>query len=150
MITQVDTNLWRGPRLENMDEIKALGIQQIINLEVGWFELFHCLEGKEKIEASVSGITYEHEPISDWMFPTKKEFDNILRTLIWNAGMGLKTYVHCLHGCDRTGLVCAAYRVKKMGWGIDQAIAEMYSMGFHIYPYDIPLGWIKSLKEYLK
>lgn len=153
MITQIDTNLWRGPRPDSMDELKSLGIRQIINLEVGWFELFHGLEGREKDQAFASLISYDHVPISDWMFPTQKELDRILTILRTTVdtppnGRGIKTYIHCLHGQDRTGLVCAIYRVKVQRWGIERAIQEMIDMGFHQVPYEW-LGWIRELREYL-
>lgn len=146
MIIQIDRNLSRGPRPENMDELKTMGIRQIINLEVGWFEAFHGLWEQEKHEAALAHIPYIHLPISDWMFPTKKEFDSIL----FKMNISQKTYVHCLHGQDRTGLVCAAYRVKFMDWKIDDAINEMYSFGFHSFPYKIPFGWEAALRNYLK
>lgn len=151
-ISKVDVNLWRGPRPDNMDELKVLGIRQIINLEVGWFEAFHGLWEQEQHEADLALISYSHCPISDWMFPTKKEFYSVLGFIHAFAGEPhpVKTYVHCLHGQDRTGLVCAAYRVKFMDWKIDDAINEMYSFGFHSFPYKIPFGWEAALRNYLK
>ena len=38
--------------------------------------------------------------------------------------------VHCLHGADRTGAICAVYRVKKQGWSPQEASSEMVSGGF--------------------
>ncbi len=149
MITQVDTNLWRGPRPENMDDLKALGIQKIINLEVGWFECFHGLAGREQSDSFRANIIYKHMPISDWMFPKAQELRNIEAEMGWFQKTE-KTYIHCLHGQDRTGLACAIYRVKIQGWTRDDAIKEMYSMGFHSFPYKTPLGWEESLREYLK
>ncbi len=37
---------------------------------------------------------------------------------------------HCWHGSDRTGAVCAAYRVVVQGWPKDDAIDEMVNGGF--------------------
>ncbi len=41
--------------------------------------------------------------------------------------------VHCLHGADRTGMMCALYRIAVDGWSKDDAIREMTdgSYGFH-------------------
>ena len=41
--------------------------------------------------------------------------------------------VHCHYGADRTGVLCAAYRVAVQGWSKQQAIDEMTrgGMGFH-------------------
>ena len=38
--------------------------------------------------------------------------------------------VHCYHGADRTGLLCAAYRVLIEEWTIDEAVREMVLGGF--------------------
>jgi tyrosine-protein phosphatase SIW14 len=40
------------------------------------------------------------------------------------------TYVHCLHGQDRTGLVIGLFRVRS-GWTKAQAEKEMLARGFH-------------------
>jgi len=39
-------------------------------------------------------------------------------------------FVHCLHGADRTGMMCAVYRVAFEGWTKDQAIGEWTRGGF--------------------
>ncbi len=36
-------------------------------------------------------------------------------------------FVHCAQGADRTGYVCAAYRVMVQRWSVEQAIEEMES-----------------------
>lgn len=47
--------------------------------------------------------------------------------------------IHCYHGADRTGLLCAAYRVLVEGWTVEAAIQEMVlgGYGFHqvYHPY---------------
>lgn len=143
MITQIDKTVWRGPRPGSMDELSKLGIKQIINLEVGFFEFFHGESGQEEDQAKSAGIKYDHISISDLLAPNQKQIDLVL-ALMKN---GAPTYVHCLHGQDRTGMICAAYRVKAQGWHIDTAISEMFSMGFHKFPYQW-LGWVEELREY--
>lgn len=39
-------------------------------------------------------------------------------------------FVHCEHGADRTGTLCAAYRVAVDGWTKQQAVDEMTQGGF--------------------
>jgi len=53
-------------------------------------------------------------------------------------------YVHCLNGLDRTGYIIAAYRVKKCGWSIREAVTEMRSVGFS-WAYGF---WIWQLQDY--
>ena len=38
-------------------------------------------------------------------------------------------FVHCMKGQDRTGVVIAAYRIRRQGWTFDQAYQEMLSYG---------------------
>ena len=38
--------------------------------------------------------------------------------------------IHCLHGADRTGTMCAMYRLVVQGWSKDDAIKEMTEGGF--------------------
>lgn len=38
-------------------------------------------------------------------------------------------FIHCAHGCDRTGLVVALYRVIYQGWTVDAAYAEWRRLG---------------------
>jgi len=48
--------------------------------------------------------------------------------------------VHCQHGADRTGVVCAMYRVVYQGWTPDEAIDELRhgGYGFHWIWLNIP------------
>jgi protein tyrosine phosphatase (PTP) superfamily phosphohydrolase (DUF442 family) len=43
--------------------------------------------------------------------------------------------LHCLHGSDRTGLVCAAYRVVVQGWPREMAIEELVAGGYGYHPF---------------
>ncbi len=54
--------------------------------------------------------------------------------------------VHCRHGSDRTGLVCALYRVLVQDWTKEEAIEEMIlgDYGFHTYFSNIVL-FIRNL-----
>lgn len=39
-------------------------------------------------------------------------------------------FVHCYAGKDRTGLICAAYRMKYQQWSIENALLEMFMYGY--------------------
>ncbi len=41
--------------------------------------------------------------------------------------------MHCLHGADRTGPMCAIYRMAVEGWSKEEAIKEMKegNFGYH-------------------
>lgn len=51
------------------------------------------------------------------------------------------TYVHCLHGHDRTGLVIGEWRVKYCQWPPEQAYQEMKEYGFHWELPDLEWTW---------
>ena len=55
--------------------------------------------------------------------------------------------VHCYHGADRTGLVCAAYRIVVQGWPKEKAIDEMLcgGYGFHGLFTNI-VGYLNKMK----
>lgn len=42
--------------------------------------------------------------------------------------------VHCHHGADRTGVICALYRMLYQGWSRDEAISELTLGGFGYHP----------------
>ena len=56
----------------------------------------------------------------------------------------LPVFVHCQRGADRTGMVCAMYRVVVCGWTKDAAVQEMKEGGFAFNP-----GW-KNLVNYVE
>ena len=50
---------------------------------------------------------------------------------------GLKSgpvLVHCHHGADRTGLICALYRMIDQGWSRDAAVEELVQGGYGFHP----------------
>ena len=54
--------------------------------------------------------------------------------------------VHCLHGADRTGTMCAVYRIAVQGWTKDEAIREMTEGGFNFHSvFDNLPEWIREL-----
>ena len=42
-------------------------------------------------------------------------------------------FFHCRHGADRTGSMCAVYRVVVQGWTKEQAIDEMAQGGYDFH-----------------
>jgi protein tyrosine/serine phosphatase len=46
----------------------------------------------------------------------------------------LPVFVHCQRGADRTGLMCAMYRIVVCGWSKSEAIDEMKNGGFNFNP----------------
>jgi tyrosine-protein phosphatase SIW14 len=152
MITHVSRSLYRGPRpdLPMLDELfLKMGVRTLINLEKGWFEFLHGHEHQESLAAERIGFAYGCSPLSDFGAPSKADLDLIFQCINGSMAAGDGVYVHCLHGEDRTGMVCAYWRVKVDGWPVEKAIEEMFAMGFHGVPYEW-FGWVRALRGYLK
>jgi len=131
---QVTTNVYRGaqPSARGMAELKAMGIKTVVNLRT-----FHSDRG----ELSGTGLKPAHLHMRPW----NAESEDIVGFLkIVSDTNNLPVYVHCQRGADRTGLVCAMYRIAVCGWKKEDAIQEMTEGGFKFYP-----GW-KNLVRYIE
>jgi protein tyrosine phosphatase (PTP) superfamily phosphohydrolase (DUF442 family) len=120
---KVSEELYRGaqPSKEGMQQLKKLGIKTIVNLRS-----FHSDRG----EIGDTGLSYEHIYMKIW----HAEDEEVVRFLkIVTDGERTPAFVHCQRGADRTGTMCAIYRVAVQGWSNDEAIAEMTKGGFGFY-----------------
>jgi len=142
MISHVHNNIFRGPRPTNLKQLASDGINSIINLESGFYEMFH----EDKYETQFPcdfGIKEYNIPLSDFSSP---DFDKVFLAINIMT-KGEPTYIHCLHGKDRTGFVCAVYRMLHQGWSYEKARKEMLDYGFHTIPYSF---WLYKLKHWEK
>jgi protein tyrosine/serine phosphatase len=141
-ISEVTGELFRGQRLKTLADlefIKAKGIKTIVNLEWGPYEEFHDDE-YEHIVLADHGIQGIDIRCSDITPPQPWQVEKFLH-IVKNHG---PVYVHCLHGKDRTGFMVACYRMQVQQWSYDQAMKEMFEMGFHKFPY---LFWLPALRK---
>jgi protein tyrosine phosphatase (PTP) superfamily phosphohydrolase (DUF442 family) len=133
---QVSTNLYRSaqPTEQGMKGLKQKGIETIVNLRS-----FHS----DRDEIGETGLGYEHIYMKAW-HPERKEAVRFLQ-IATNPGR-TPVLVHCLHGSDRTGTMCAIYRIAVQGWSKDEAIREMTlgGFGFHEVFANLP-AWIQEL-----
>ena len=137
---QVSETLFRGPRPKSFADLKEKGITKVINLQSGFHEELHDDE-YEKENAADFGIVEYNISCSDLLPPKEWQVDKVLK-IIQQPGV---TYIHCLHGKDRTGYMCAAYRMAVEGWDFRESLVEMFNHGFHKVPY---LIWVPTLKKY--
>jgi len=98
---------------EELDEIKASGIQAIVNL-CGEFCDLHEIE-------TVSGFEVKYLPIADENIPKMEEMEEALEWLDEAIYLGKKVLVHCRHGIGRTGTFVTAYLLRK---GLHPKLAE--------------------------
>jgi len=127
---------------QDWDLIQSMGFTLVLNLESGFFELSHLRVNDEFQQLAQRNITPVHLEMSDVFPPTSTEIAAALSIIKRNTGL---TYVHCLHGVDRTGVICAAWRVAH-GWTVNKAIDEMLLLGFHKFWYG---WWLESVRERL-
>jgi tyrosine-protein phosphatase SIW14 len=131
---KVSDLLYRGaqPTKEGMQQLKELGIKTIVNLRS-----FHSDRG----EIGDTGLSYEHIYMKTW----HAEDEEVVRFLkIVTDPNRTPAFVHCQRGADRTGTMCAIYRVAVQGWSKDEAIEEMTKGGFGFYS-----GW-KNLINHIR
>jgi len=120
---KVNDGLYRGaqPTAEGIGELEKLGIKTIVNLRASHTD--KGILGKSTIAV---------EPISTTPLTIKEE--DVVRFLrIVTDKRRQPVFVHCQHGADRTGVMCAAYRVVVDGWTKQQAIDEMTQGGFNFH-----------------
>lgn len=133
---KVSDTLYRSaqPSAEGMKNLKAMGIETIVNLRS-----FHS--DRDKIKET--GLAYEHIYMKAWH---PEEEDAVRFLQIATNPKRTPVLVHCQHGADRTGAMCAIYRVAVQGWSREEALKEMTEggFGFHGIWQDL-VQWISAL-----
>ena len=133
---KVDANLYRSaqPTAGGMRQLRELGIKTIVNLRA-----LHS----DRDEIGDTDLAYEHIHMTAW-HPERKEAVRFLK--IAADPKRAPVLVHCKHGADRTGAMCAIYRIAVQGWTKEDAIEEMTDggFGFHEVFRNLP-DWIREL-----
>lgn len=133
---QVSTNLYRSaqPTADGMRALEGKGIATVVNLRS-----FNS-DGKELRGTALRG---EHIYMKAW-HPEAEEVVRFLKIIA--DPKRTPVLVHCQHGADRTGTMCALYRVIVQGWTKDEAIREMTQggFGFHEVWTNLP-AWLEEL-----
>ena len=129
---KVSQDLYRGaqPTATGIRQLKDMGIKTIINLRS-----FRS----DRDEIGNVNIGYVHIYMKAW-HPEEEEVVNFLK--IVTDKNKTPVFVHCQHGADRTGLMCAIYRVAVCGWSKKSAVDEMIYGGYGFHPI-----W-KNLSDY--
>lgn len=117
---RVTEHLYRSeqPKARGMAELERLGIRTVINLRA-----FHT----DRDEIRGTGLLNHHLRINTWAVEDE-HVTAVLRFLrVREKGPFL---IHCQHGADRTGLMCAMYRMVEQDWTREEAIREMTQGGY--------------------
>jgi protein tyrosine/serine phosphatase len=120
---KVDEHLYRGaqPDAAGIRNLKALGIKLIVNLRMPGDDW-----PVEAAEALANGILYTNIPMSGVGRPKDEQVRQALAIL---ETLSMPTFVHCQHGCDRTGTVVACYRIQHDHWSGEAALKEAERYG---------------------
>jgi protein tyrosine phosphatase (PTP) superfamily phosphohydrolase (DUF442 family) len=133
---KVSDDLYRGaqPTAEGLRELKKLGVRTVINLRES--------DG-DQAKLAALGLACEHIPMT--AFVVKDADVTRFLQIVGDPG-NAPIFVHCQRGADRTGLMCAIYRIALQGWTKDQAIAEMTQGGFRFnHGYQNVVNYIRDL-----
>ena len=140
-------DIYRGPR-PTRDTLLATdpNPRTLINLESGWYELLNRRTPREAHLADELGMVQLHLPMSPFKPPRLSQVAQVYE-LMNSCELPRPLLVHCREGVDRTGIVCAYYRVVAEGWSPEGAIEEMLDLGFHRWRY---LYWLPQIRRLLE
>ncbi len=131
----IDTGVYRcaQPDALGFAELEQIGIREVLNLR------YLCSDNKP---ASATGLTLHHMK----MMAGNCDWDKVVKSLRIIKDRKGPIVIHCKHGSDRTGLVCALYRIVFQGWSKEAAIDELENGGydFHTIYANIP-SFIRNL-----
>jgi len=122
---KVSDDLYRSaqPSAEGLRNLKAKGIKTVVSLCS-----FHS---DRQCGIYDTGLEYDHIYMKTW----HPEEEDIIRFLkVVTDKQRTPVLVHCTHGADRTGTMCAVYRIVVQGWSKSEAIQEMTAGGFGFHP----------------
>jgi len=134
---QVSDALCRSARPLKHRAACGLGIKTVVDL---------CRTPSNHDEAGGDGIAYVRIPMIGWpLFPKEEQAVRFLRIVTDSPKTPI--LVHCRHGSDRTGCLCAVYRIAVQGWTKEKAVEEMIEggFGFHGFPDGNVVQWINHV-----
>ena len=129
-LNRVTPQLYRSaqPDAAGMRELEKLGIRTVIDLR----DL-----NDDKKEARGTKLRLYRVKMNAWHI----EDEDVVRALALLRKTGDGPFlIHCHHGSDRTGVVCAMFRLVEQGWSREDTIRELKDggYGFHTTWANIP------------
>jgi tyrosine-protein phosphatase SIW14 len=120
---KVNDKLYRGaqPDADGIRNLARLGIKTIINLRTT-----NNVWKAEAAEAGACGIIYTNVPLKGLGRPTDAQVTNLLALM---ETLPAPVFIHCQHGCDRTGTIIACYRIRHDQWSSELALQEARKYG---------------------
>lgn len=133
---EVSAQLYRSaqPTAQGMRNLKQMGVATVVCLRSFHSDLDEI--GETELELEQIGLRPWH--------PGRKDIVRFLRIVTDPARTPV--LVHCQFGADRTGTLCALYRVAVQDWPKDEAIREMTQGGYGYHKaWRVFSSWIAGL-----
>jgi len=107
---KISDGVFRGaqPDAAAINNLQSLGIKTIIDLRMP-----KQVSKLEETQARAHGILYTNLPMHGLGRPADEQLRQVLSLMQTLPG---PVFVHCQHGCDRTGTVIACYRIEHDHW----------------------------------
>ena len=122
---KIDDNLYRSaqPTEVGMAQLKEIvGIKTVINLRT-----FHS----DSDEIGSTGLLNERLHAKAWHI----EDEDVIKVMRDLSDRGKGPFlIHCQNGSDRTGVMCAMYRILYQEWTKEESIDEMVNGGYGFHP----------------
>jgi len=120
---KIGESIFRGaqPDAAAISNLEQLGIKTIIDLRMP-----KQVSKLEQSQARAHGILYTNFPMHGLGRPAHEQVRQVLSLMQTLPG---PVFVHCQHGCDRTGTIIACYRIEHDHWTRDAAFAEARHYG---------------------
>ena len=117
---KVSDKLYRSaqPTAEGMTNLVALGIKTVVNLR-----------DNHSDSDEIGDLPLKARRIEILTANMKDKYVDEFLSIVDDTN-AVPVLVHCQHGADRTGTMCAMYRSLREGWTADDAIDEMKNGGF--------------------
>jgi tyrosine-protein phosphatase SIW14 len=116
---KINDRLYRGgqPEKEGYAELVKLGVKTIV-----------CLRTDDEDSEHLGDLPLRCVHLSITLTPTREQVVEFLKVATDKKRQPV--YFHCKYGSDRTGTMCAMYRIAVEGWSKQAAIEEMTKGGF--------------------
>jgi protein tyrosine/serine phosphatase len=98
---------------------------------------------REGAIAMSEGMKYAWIPLPGFSAPSKLKEELVQYLIEFEIAQGGKVFIHCQHGCDRTGTAVACYEIRH-GVANDVALKEAYFYGMSKFE----MGMIEFIKKY--